>query len=165
MALFEVAEPRQQPFRGEGGRHADGQAPVVASILGEPDGMCQLGEALADAGKEGEADGRRHEPPVLAPEQGLPQDGFQLAYLLADGGRSHEQLARRLGEAFMPRCHFEAAQRVQRRQAAERHGAGGAAGARQSASSRFKFYGLGLAYHHRRSPTSRVPRRAGAGAD
>ena len=120
MARLEIAEARQQPFGGEGGRHADGQPPDLGLRLGLADGGGELGEALANARQAGLARRRQHEHAAFAPEQAHPHEILELADLLADGGRGHQQLRGSLGEAAATGRDLEAAQRIQGRQLAQR---------------------------------------------
>jgi hypothetical protein len=109
-------EPRRQPFRREARRRADHQHMRVASLAQTGNRLADMEEAGLQSGIElppraGQRDGAH--PPF---EQFQPEEFFQPADLMAQRARRHVQLARRPGQAEMPRRGLEGTQRIEWRE-------------------------------------------------
>ena len=117
MRLGEMSEPVHQPFGGEVRRGADGEhagiLPLQQALGAERDAV----EAVAHGGEVVLAGFGEDEPLMLAIEQPDAELDLERLDLVADRALRHEQFGGGAGEALVPCCGLEGAQRVQWRKA------------------------------------------------
>ncbi len=119
----EGAQPRHQPFGGEGRIDAEGEPRTGAGALQVQGGRVDPVEGLGYRPKQVGALLRRGHAMAAAGEQPAGEMGLEQRDLPADGARGDGEFLRSVTETAVPAGGFEGTQRVQRRQAMT-HGAG-----------------------------------------
>ena len=112
MARLELADPADQPGRGERRARIDDQKPPTAGLAHRPGGAREHREAVGERRRPRRARFGQSEAAPGALDQRRADFVLEQAHLLRDGGLGDEQLLRGARERQPARDRFEGAQSV-----------------------------------------------------